>query len=199
MYSQNNEEQIIKDFFINKKLGKFIDIGAFHPFTFSNTRCLYELGFKGVLVEPSPSCLKNIISVYENDANISILPYAVTTTNDTEVTFYDSNGDAISTTNKAHKNKWVSSSNVPYKKITVQCINIETLLLIHGLNTVFLSLDVEGENITIFNALPSWFLNRLQMICIEHDSMHDYIEKTLFEYGFNTCLLNNENIILKKQ
>lgn len=200
MYSQNNEESIIKSFFQKNNLlqGKFMDIGAFHPFTFSNTRCLYELGWKGVLAEPSPACLRNLYNEYTYDKRITIVPKAVVTTESGFVNLYDSNGDALSTTNKAHKNMWSKNANIAFNKIPVESINIVQLINQYGINTDFLSLDVEGENINIFNSIPVWFLNRLHMLCIEHDGMQHYVEEKLKPLGFETALVNNENIIMKK-
>jgi hypothetical protein len=34
--------------------GRFLDLGAWDPITFSNTRALVELGWSGVMIEPSP-------------------------------------------------------------------------------------------------------------------------------------------------
>lgn len=62
MYSQNNEEQIIERFFAGRG-GKFLDIGAFDGMQMSNTRKLLELGWSGVLVEPSP---ENFLKLIEN-------------------------------------------------------------------------------------------------------------------------------------
>ena len=50
MYSQNNEEEIILNFFKEKK-GIFLDLGAYDGIGLSNTRALAEKGWKGVCVE----------------------------------------------------------------------------------------------------------------------------------------------------
>lgn len=44
MYSQNNEEEIIIKHLSNIHNGKFVEIGSYDPFKFSNTRKLVELG-----------------------------------------------------------------------------------------------------------------------------------------------------------
>ena len=40
MYSQNNEDDILTQFFANTPNGSFLEIGAFHPKNLSNTRAL---------------------------------------------------------------------------------------------------------------------------------------------------------------
>lgn len=40
---------------------RFLDIGAWHPTIFSNTRALIELGWSGVIIEPSPGPFINLM------------------------------------------------------------------------------------------------------------------------------------------
>lgn len=41
--------------------GRFLDIGGWHPVIFSNTRALVEIGWEGVIVEPSPGPFINFL------------------------------------------------------------------------------------------------------------------------------------------
>src|ERR1022692_1173497 len=41
--------------------GTFLDIGAWHPTIFSNTRALIERGWSGVIIEPSPGPFINLM------------------------------------------------------------------------------------------------------------------------------------------
>lgn len=59
-YSQNNEQEIILNYFGDFK-GRFLDIGAYDGVGFSDTRALLELGWSGVLVEPNPFNLVELI------------------------------------------------------------------------------------------------------------------------------------------
>ena len=52
-YSQYGEDRAIVELF-GDHVGRFLDIGAWHPTVFSNTRALFERGWSGVMVEPSP-------------------------------------------------------------------------------------------------------------------------------------------------
>lgn len=53
-YSQNNEQKIILDYFGDFR-GAVLDIGANDGVTLSNSRALVALGWRAVLVEPSPA------------------------------------------------------------------------------------------------------------------------------------------------
>lgn len=61
MYSQYEEEKYVIDAFAGKAGGRFLDIGAHHPTDKSNTRALIELGWSGILIEPSPGPFINLM------------------------------------------------------------------------------------------------------------------------------------------
>jgi len=65
MYSQHNEEEIIKGYFPD--LGTYLDVGAGDPKEFSNTFGLYELGWRGVLVEPFFKYTEDILKIRPED------------------------------------------------------------------------------------------------------------------------------------
>lgn len=52
MYSQLDEERVIVDWFRDKPVGKYLDIGAWDGIEMSNTRRLAELGWAGVPYGP---------------------------------------------------------------------------------------------------------------------------------------------------
>jgi len=200
MYSQNQEEKVILDYFSKNTSGhggKFIDIGAYDPFKFSNTRCLYERGWNGIYVEPSPICFARFKEVYKNEMRIHLINAAIAPTDGT-ITLYDSNGDAISTTDISHKDKWEKCSNVQYVPITVPAISMQKFMSQFGMDVDFISIDTEGTNYQLFSLLPDYFLHRLKMICIEHDGYYQNIMSKLHGYGFRQIDLNDENLIVAK-
>jgi len=56
-YSQNNEQQVILDYFGEHYIGTFLDLGCNDGQTFSNTRALALNGWSGVLVDASANAL----------------------------------------------------------------------------------------------------------------------------------------------
>lgn len=121
---------------------------------------------------------------------------------DKRVKFFNSKGDAISSTSVEHKDKWEAGYNVKYDEIEVDMISMQTLLNeferlgFEGID--FLNLDVESTNIELFNLIPDWFWERLKMICIEHDGQIDYIISKLQPFGFKEIHRNGENLIIAK-
>lgn len=196
MYSQNNEEEIIVNYFAGKQ-GRFMDIGAYNPFKFSNTRRLYELGWKGVYVEPSPICFKSFMDEYKTDMEITLINKAVVTNDVKEIEFFEANGDAVSTSNHSHRDKW-SNAGAIFKPIQVEAIHIINLLENFGKGIDFLNIDVESMNYDLFSNIDEQYLSNLSMICIEHDNYWREISSKMSRFGFKEILLNGENIILVK-
>jgi FkbM family methyltransferase len=196
MFSQNSEEAIIVDYFKDKPIGRFIDIGAYDVFRFSNTRKLYDLGWSGVLVEPSPDNYKGIAKHYEGDERITVLNIAIGEFNG-ELGFYESNGDAVSTSDKIHMKKW-ADAGVKYKQIKVKQMRTSDFMRKYCIFVDFLSIDTEATNMIVFRDIPDFVWKEIQMLCIEHDEKIDEIEVKLLPYGFKTLYINAENIILSK-
>jgi len=197
-YSQNLEEDCILNYFKNKTDGYFIEIGGYDPFTFSNTRKLVELGWSGVYVEPSPICMKNFRTQYDANSKIELFELAITADTKGKMKFYDSGGDAISSLDKEHVDKWTKGYSVQYTEIEVETMQIEAFLKQLKPKCNFFNLDVEGININLFRAVPDWFLNQIDCICIEHDTNIDEISNKLSTHGFSRLQLNGENLIMAK-
>jgi FkbM family methyltransferase len=195
-YSQGDEEAFILDFFSDKPNGKFLDIGAYDVFRFSNTRRLYELGWEGILVEPAPQNYKAIADHYAGDERIKVLNVAIGETNG-EIDFYESDGDAVSTSDLAHMKKW-GDAGVKYSKIKVPQISVVDFVGKYAKDADFLSIDTESTNMVVFRNIPEWVFEQISLLCIEHDGHHEEIEEKLEKYGFMKLYLNAENIILGK-
>jgi len=65
-YSQNNEQQVILDYFGEHYIGTFLDLGCNDGATFSNTRALGLRGWSGTLVDASEKAINIAKSVYKD-------------------------------------------------------------------------------------------------------------------------------------
>jgi FkbM family methyltransferase len=73
-FSQYGEDSILK-LMINLydiKNPTYIDIGAFHPFKYSNTALLYNSGLRGINIEPDPVLFRNFLKFRVKDINLNI-------------------------------------------------------------------------------------------------------------------------------
>ena len=75
-YSQFGEDTLIAEFlsgnpFVNRpKI--YVDIGAYHPSRFSNTKLLRFLGWRGINVDPNPDSIKLFQEARPTDINLNI-------------------------------------------------------------------------------------------------------------------------------
>ena len=68
-YSQFGEDLIIDSFF-GEYVGKYVDIGCYHPIKYSNTALLHKKGWKGVNIDLNPTSIDLFNSCRKDDQNI---------------------------------------------------------------------------------------------------------------------------------
>jgi FkbM family methyltransferase len=194
-YSQNNEQDIILQYFGNRK-GFFLDIGANDGITLSNTYALQLQEWKGVLIEPSEEAFNRIKVRYGvQKFNVAI------GTEDGHCTFHEMGnhlnaGDVslLSTIKKTELKRW---PGVEFKERMTEVWTYKTLLKHSPLKFFdFISIDAEGVDYEILEQID---LKYTDMVCIEHNSNSDLFQliKTYCNNaGLYKCLLNNlENVI----
>ena len=69
-YSQYGEDLLIAAHFENMNNGFFVDLGAHHPFRFSNTNIFYDKGWRGINVEPNPDAISLFDKYRDKDINL---------------------------------------------------------------------------------------------------------------------------------
>jgi FkbM family methyltransferase len=194
-YSQNNEQDIILQYFGNRK-GFFLDIGANDGQTLSNTYALQLQEWKGVLIEPSEEAFNRI------KASNGVQKFNVAIgTEDGHCTFHEMGnhlnaGDVslLSTIKKTELKRW---PGVEFKERMTEVWTYKTLLKHSPLKFFdFISIDAEGVDYEILEQID---LKYTDMVCIEHNSNADLFQ-LIKEYcnnaGLYKCLLNNlENVI----
>jgi len=201
MYSQNNEEEIIVAEFerMGVTAGRFLEIGAWDGKGFSNTFRLAELGWRGVCVEPSPTVFPSLIKNHAGNDKIILVNAAVTPSVPKLVEWYDSGGDAISTTNLAHKDKWEKGWKVKYSTFWVYGMPMSALFDQFGFDFDFINIDVESTNAEMFRALPWAALKQTKVICVEHDGCQHQMSQLAAANGFHALHMNGENLIFTRQ
>jgi len=198
MYSQNREEEFIVDLLdARKRIGHFLDIGAYDGKTFSNTLRLAELGWSGVCVEPSPTVFPALLKLHAGNERIALVNAAVTAASGF-IDFWDAGGDAISTTDQAHREKWTKGWKVDYKKIIIYGVTFADLFTQFGTVFDFINLDVEGVSADMTLRLPLQILEKCKVLCIEHDDKMAEIQAYTGRYGFQYVYHNGENLILSR-
>ncbi len=197
-YSQNDEEQVILDLMAKAGIerGRFLDIGAYDGKTFSNTFRLVELGWSGVCVEPSPTAFSGLLRNHQNNPEVVLVNAAVAPT-EQWLEFYDSGGDALSTSSTKHVDVW-SKGGVKYSKFMLKAIGMNELFTKFGSRYDFINLDVESLNWELFQALPWAWMDETSVLCVEHDAYSKEMCDMAVKYGLRKVKENGENTIFAK-
>ncbi len=69
-YSQYGEDVVLRNIFIQKKDGFFVDVGAHHPTKFSNTYWLYRKGWSGINIDAAPGSMEAFRAKRPRDISI---------------------------------------------------------------------------------------------------------------------------------
>ena len=129
--------------------GRLLEIGAWEPKTFSNSRALIELGWEAVLFEPSPGPLKKLLEEYRDNPRVTVVGLPVTTSTSGFPVRLKVTDDALSSDecNAEHFKTW---SGYPfYGTLTTIPMNMGFALSYFG-PFDFISIDTEGGSVDLF-------------------------------------------------
>lgn len=197
-YTQNNEEEVILNYFKDYTEGTFCDLGANDGITFSNTRALAERGFKGILIEPDPEAFERLQKLYEGHKGLYTYNYAISDTNGKKFLQKSDSllktGDTglVSTFNASEMKRFHGAVN--YTPTEVQVYTWGTARNRWSIRSFdFISLDIEGDELRV---LPSIDLTETKCICIEFNGRED-LKKQYEQYleGFKLIYTSAENLI----
>ena len=155
-YSQFDEDLFIANFFSNKKNGKFVDLGAFHPIRYNNTHLLYKKGWSGTNIDLNPVAIDMFNIARNKDINICAL---MSEKSDVEKTvYYEHNFSAV---NSLILTKGLKK--VLKKEMTMKTKTFDDLVD-HEFD--FLNIDLEGHD---YEVLKNIDLKKYvpKLICIE--------------------------------
>ncbi len=167
-FSQDGEDLILEQLLIDNKIGFYVDIGAHHPFRFSNTYKFYSKGWNGINIDASPTLLKDFDKYRERDINLN---YLVSNQN-RELSFYIFNEQALNTTEKDVAEKILREHAEKYQLkevIKVKSKSLGDLLdnyLPQNQEIDFMSIDCEGHDLEVLMS-NNWIKYKPKIIVAE--------------------------------
>jgi len=165
-FSQQAEDLHIQRILGDKPNGFYVDIGAYHPFQYSNTQLFYSKGWRGINIEPNPENFKLFEECRPADINLNI---AVSDTME-ELTYYQFNTPAINSFSKSHADDWAARPGHFLTGTTsIQCQPLSFILQSHlPQNTCidFMNIDVEGMDLEVLQS-NNWGKFRPRLLLVE--------------------------------
>jgi len=139
-YSQQEEDKILYEKYLNYKNGFFIELGAMDGITFSNTKFFEdELNWRGILIEPTrqydmliknrPNCENFNVAISEFEGDIDFLGYAAI-------------GGLVDSMSDIHKKNWSLDKSTSFKVKSTPLYKIIKDIKIEKID--LFSIDVEG-------------------------------------------------------
>jgi FkbM family methyltransferase len=150
-FAQTGEDVLVKFLFDQMEIARpsYLDIGAYHPYHFSNTALLHLTGSRGINVEPNPDAATLFAGERPEDLNLNVGCAA----SSGRLTFFRLTAPTLNTFSK--------------ETAEVAVTTVPELLDSHGVTCPqFLSIDVEGAELDILRTLPEW-PGRPLAICAE--------------------------------
>jgi FkbM family methyltransferase len=200
MYSQNQEQQYITDYFKEFK-GTLLSLGENDGKTFSNALRLIELGWNAYLVEPSPKAFKKLSELHKGNEKVQCIQVAIGESNmkamlaESGWHLNDKSDIALlSTLIPEEKKRW---DKVSFDNVEVEVVDYKTLTeLIDCKGFDFISIDIEGLDWIVLQQID---LTNVKLICVETNSIEtekyiDYCKG----FGMRLIYKNGENILMGK-
>lgn len=192
MYSQYDEEFHILQAFDHRD-GRFLDVGAYHPTEKSNTRALFELGWSGVMVEPSPGPMKALLKEYGNEPRITLIQACVAI--EPGLVNLNVSDDAVSTSDAGVHETWKEAGGY-FGTMLVPGITLESIANQFG-GFDFINFDAEGCSVDLLQRMLALEWGP-RCVCCETDGREAEIISTASS-RYNVVYGNGTNILLVRK
>ena len=182
-YGEFGEDILVNRILKNLEIGKYVDVGCYHPYKGSLTAQLYKKGWNGINIDLSKSSIDLFNLVRKKDINLNL---AVSDFNGQTSYFENS---PINQQNSLIKN------NDNQKKIKIDCKNLNLILEENKFEKFeYLNIDVEGSEQNVINGINLSKYSPI-LITIENNNLHinDYIESETYKI----LIKNNYTFISK--
>jgi FkbM family methyltransferase len=164
-YSQCGEDLLVTyvlDWLNGPRPKRYLDVGANHPFQFSNTALLYKAGGQGILVEPDPYFANLLRKKRSRDV---VLQCGVHFSGDAQADFFVLDSPTLNTFSRQEMERYVAMGHQLTNILQVELKNINSILEMAGALD-FLNIDIEGLDIKILDMI-NWKKYRPTCICVE--------------------------------
>ena len=155
-YSQFGEDLVVRSHFsdFDNSTGRFVDVGAFHPFKYSNTMLLSQLGWRGINVDCDPVKVARFERLRPRDQNIC----AAVAEKPRDMVYLEYSAEGL-TNRIADSGEKELLSGIGERPLKVTPIRVTTLTHIieqsvfRGQHFHYLNVDCEGQDLSVLQGL----------------------------------------------
>jgi FkbM family methyltransferase len=168
-YSQDGEDRILARVFEEADSGFFVDVGAHHPWRFSNTYLFYERGWRGINIDATPNSMKQFRRHRSRDINLEMgIAQAAGV-----LSMYLFDEPALNTFDTTRAGFLTCTGTACLREVrAVSVAPLSMILREHcpaGTEISFLSVDVEGYDLEVLRS-NDWNAYRPAIVVVEDQS-----------------------------
>lgn len=165
-YSQDGEDMVLRRFFGAQENGFYVDVGAHHPFRFSNTCYFHRFGWHGINIDADPDAIAAFARHRPTDTNLCL----GVGSQPGHLTFYRFNEPALNTFDAelaASRTQGGSYRVIESREVPVRSLaDILANNLPSGQQIDFMSIDVEGMDADVLSS-NDWSRFRPRFLLVE--------------------------------
>lgn len=183
-WSQEGEDIILRRLFENRSSGFYIDIGALHPFRFSNTYYFYRKGWRGINIEANPESIELFEKFRKRDINLNI----AVGLKKGKMKYYMFNEPALNTFDEelAKQRDGLNDFKI-VNIIEVEMLPLSEILDIYlpkNQKIDFMNIDVEGLDFEVLQS-NNWEKYKPEVLLVEiipAKSIEEVLEHNIYKY-----------------
>jgi len=205
-YTQNNEENLVLEYFKNRHSSAMcvLDCGANDGRTFSNSLRVIELGWQGALIEPSPKAFALLKETHKSNPLARCYPFAITKEDGVfelqESASILNQGDTslVSSFKNEETEKW-RNSGTQFTPVKIAGMTFDSFVKTFFYDTFnLISIDVEGLDYEVLSQID---LNKFgcEMLIVEFNGKDEQMfTDYVTQFGMKLLSKNPENLIFVK-
>jgi FkbM family methyltransferase len=160
-FSQFGEDIFLDQYFPHRNTGFYVDVGAFHPFSYSNTYLFYRRGWRGINIEPNPKGFAEFSRYRPRDVNLNCA-----VSSEAKTVSFTCDGVFSGIADDTHLFK---DRNPNAQQINVQSRPLSQIFAEHvpnGVEIDFMSVDCEGHDLEVLRS-NDWQRYRPRVLLVE--------------------------------
>lgn len=144
-YAQFEEDTVLAELLRDTAHGVYVDVGAHHPYRYSNTYRLYQKGWRGTNIDPNQHSIRLFNKARPQDSNICSGVGRSRT-----LVYYQFSDPAVNTFKKEEAQKWIRKPFLKFLGTTE--VNVQPLSTLVEGPIDLLNVDAEGMDLEVLES-----------------------------------------------